>query len=111
MKYEPPLDHHLLVQAIQSDYGLPAVDLTFIPVGYVAACYAVRCAGGEQYFLKWWPTMAAGREEAADIAGSLHLTRALYERGIYTRLPYPLLTRGEGLLASFAGSPYALFPF
>ena len=72
MKFEPPIDHHHLIQAVRSDYGLPAEALTFVPVGYVAACYTVRCTDGERYFLKWWPNTILGGKEAAEI-GRAHV--------------------------------------
>jgi hypothetical protein len=82
-----------------------------VTVGYVAACYVVRCASAERYFLKLWPETRVGSQGAAQRDSSLRLTRALYDRGIYPNVPYPIPTRLGSLWASFAGSPFAVFPF
>ncbi len=52
MRYEPPIDRASLVATVRELYGLRVESLTFVPVGYVAACYALLCAGGARYFLK-----------------------------------------------------------
>ena len=82
-----------------------------MPVGYVAACYVVRCASAERYFLKLWPETRVGSQGEAQRDSSLRLTRALCDRGIYPNVPYPIPTRLGSLWASFAGSPFAVFPF
>ena len=111
MKYEPLVDRGRLLESVRAAYGLAAEELTFVPEGYVAACYAVQCTRNERYFLKLWPNTVVGSEGAARLAASLALVRALYERRLLTNVPYPLPTREGALSATFAGSPFAVFPF
>lgn len=111
MKYEPPIDHAELLDAVRAAYGLTAEDLTFMPVGYVAACYVVRCADGERYFLKLWPATRVGSVGVAERTASLRLTRALHERRLFPRVPYPIPTRHGSLWAAFAERMFAVFPF
>lgn len=82
-----------------------------MPVGYAAACYSLRTTEGGRYFLKLWPDTRAGRAAAARRTVFLPLTRALHDRGVYPRVPYPVPTRDGALWASCAGTPYAVFPF
>jgi len=37
--------------------------------------------------------------------------RAIHERGVYHRVPYPIATRADSLWATFQGATFALFPF
>ena len=60
MRHEPPIDHAPLLATIRAAYGLPVERLTFVPVGYAAACYRVARAGGESLFLKLWPPASSG---------------------------------------------------
>jgi len=113
MRYEPSIDHARLVETVRDVYGLPADRLAFVPVGYAAACYTLHCAGETEaaYILKLWPDTRAGRAGAARRDISLALTRALYDRGLYPRVPYPIPTRNGALWASVAGIPFAVFLF
>ncbi len=111
MKYEPAIDRAALIDTVRDAYGLPVDDLAFVPVGYASVCYAVYSAGQARYFLKLWPDTRVGRASAARRESMLRLTRALYERGLYTRVPYPIPTRSGALSATFAGTPFAVFPF
>lgn len=108
MQYEPDIDRARLIAAVREAYGLAAEQLRFMPVGFAAACYVVDDATGRQHFLKLWPN-ARGRSDTARRERSLRLTRALYERQLYPRVPYPLVTRDGALWASYAGAPFAIF--
>ena len=110
MRYEPPINHAHLIETVRDVYGLPVQELVFVPVGVPSVCYAVHCRGEERYFLKLWPDTRAGRANAARRTISLPLTRALYERGLYPRVPYPISTRNGALWATFSGNPFAVFP-
>lgn len=43
MRHEPPISHVRLIAMVRDRYGLPVGGLTFVPVGYAAACYTVQC--------------------------------------------------------------------
>src|SRR2546430_1041159 len=109
MRHEPPIDRAALAEAVRAAYGLAPASLTFVPVGYAAACYDVRDDGGRRRFLKLWPATGAGRAAAGRLEETLPLLVALAGQGI--RVPAPLPTRQGELAASFAGQPFALFPF
>ena len=111
MRHEPSIDRARLIETVCDLYGLPVEGLAFVPVGYAAACYTVLCAGGARYFLKLWPGTRAGRSSPARPDVVLPLTRALHERGLLPRVPYPLATRDGALWAILAGDPFAVFPF
>jgi Ser/Thr protein kinase RdoA (MazF antagonist) len=100
-----------LIRTVRDTYGFPVEDLDFVPVGFDAVCYSVHVAGGPRYFLKLWPDTRVGRATAAHLDVYLPLTRALYERGLYSRVPYPILTRDGALWATSSGRPFAVFPF
>jgi Ser/Thr protein kinase RdoA (MazF antagonist) len=91
---------------VRDAYGIRATGLTFIPVGYAAACYRLDSGNGP-YFLKVWPGAAhnPARERA------LRLSHALHERGILPHVSYPLPTRDGALSATGAAAAFALFPF
>ncbi len=110
MRYEPAIDRTRLVETVRDAYEIPVQDLSFVPVGFVAACYVVHCTGGKRYFLKLWPELHVGDPAAVRQYGSLTLTRALYDRGLYTRVPYPIPTGGGALWADLVGTHFAIFP-
>ncbi|MHB8576157.1 MAG: phosphotransferase enzyme family protein [Dehalococcoidia bacterium] len=110
MQFEPAVDRGRLLASVRVRYGLSARKLTFVPVGFAAACYVLDCVGGEQYFLKLWPTLAIGSAAGERQYASLVLTRALYDRGLFTRVPYPIPAIGGDLWANAGGAPFALFP-
>jgi spectinomycin phosphotransferase len=111
MKYEPAIDRTSLLEHVHTAYELEVEEITFVPVGYVAVCYALRCPSGERYFLKLWPDTATGRWSSARQAIILPLVRAIYERGVYRRAAYPLVTRDHALWATFQGSRFVVVPF
>jgi len=92
-------------------YGLWIEELTFIPVGFAVVCYALRDVRGSRYFLKLWPDTWTERAGAARRDGMLHLVRALHDRGLYRRVPYPLATKHGALWTPFESASFALFPF
>lgn len=111
MRYEPSIDRTRLVETVRALYGLPVEELTFVPVGYASACYTLHCADRRRYFLKLWPRTRAGRSSPVRPDIVLPLMRALHERGLYARVPYPIPTRDGTLWGDFAGEPLAIFPF
>jgi aminoglycoside phosphotransferase (APT) family kinase protein len=110
VRFEPAINHARLIETVREEYGIPAQDLDFVPVGFVAACYVVNCAGGERFFLKIWPQLRVGRAAARRQYAALALTRALYDRGLYRRVPYPIPTRSGSLWADLTGMPFAVAP-
>ena len=111
MKYEPAINQNYLITTIHDVYGLHIMELSFIPVGFAAVCYALRDVYGSQYFLKLWPDTRVGHAGAAQRDGVLRLMRALHDRGLYPRVPYPLATKHGALWAPFEHASFALFPF
>jgi spectinomycin phosphotransferase len=111
MQREPALPRDPLLQAIHAAYGVTATDLTFIPVGYAAACYRLQ-SGKSAHFPKFWPAAQPGTAaQRAHRAQGLRLARALYERGIYPRVSYPILTLSGAFSATYRDGDFALFPF
>ena len=111
MKYEPAIERGSLLEHVHAAYGLAVEEIAFVPVGYVAVCYALRCPDGARYFLKLWPDTATGRWSSAQQAIILPLVRAIYDRCVYRRVAYPLVTRDNVLWTTFQGDRYAVFPF
>jgi spectinomycin phosphotransferase len=111
MKYEPAIDRAALLVATRDGYGLRAGALTFIPVGYAAACYRLDCADGERFFLKLWPAAPGNWPHPTWRPDSLRLARALHERVHGLRVPYPLPARDGALWAVSPAGPFAVFPF
>lgn len=111
MRHEPPIDRAGLVGRVRDAYGMPVRDLTFIPVGFEGACYVLRRAGGKRFFLKVWPDLRPGDALATRRHAALALARALRDRGVYARVPYPIPTRDGALWADLSGIPFAVFPF
>jgi spectinomycin phosphotransferase len=110
VRYEPPVDRIRLIETVRDAYEIPARELTFVPVGFAAACYVLHCAGGDRRFLKLWPQLRLGEAAADRQHASLALTRALYDRDLYPRVPYPIPTRRGTLWADLSGTPFAVFP-
>jgi spectinomycin phosphotransferase len=111
MKHEAAIDRASLLEHVHAAYGLAVVEITFAPVGYVAVCYTLRCTNGERYFLKLWPDTATGRWSSARQEIILPLVRAIYERGVYRRVAYPLVARDNALWATLQGDRFAVFPY
>lgn len=111
MKYEPAIDRASLLEHVRTAYGLAVEEITFVPVGYVAVCYALSSPDGERYFLKLWPDTATGRWSSERQAIILPLVRAIYDRGVYRHVAYPLVTRDNALWATFQGDRFAVFPY
>jgi len=110
MRYEPSIDRARLIEAVREAYGIPAQELTFVPLGFVAACYVVHEAGEDKHFLKLWPELRLGEAAAARQYASLALTRALHDRDLSVRVPYPIPNRNGAWWADLSGAPFAVFP-
>ena len=108
MQHEPAIRHENLVQLIEIAYAIHVRSLSFMPVGFAAACYRVESAAGA-YVLKLWlaPQSSAQRQRRQR---SLQLTHALATRQIVP-VAAPLLTRQGKLWAESAMGSYALFPW
>jgi spectinomycin phosphotransferase len=79
MKIEPPIDHQFLLDALKRNYGIDAVELRFVPVGFVTSSYIVICPGQtpERCFLKVWNTSRWGTIGAGRLDTYLPLTEQL----------------------------------
>lgn len=111
MQYEPTVDRARLIETVRDAYGIPAQELTFVPVGFVAACYVLNSTDGGRYFIKLWPELRLGQTAATRQYAALTLTRALYDRCLYRRVPYPTPTCDGALWGDLSGTPFAVFPF
>jgi Ser/Thr protein kinase RdoA (MazF antagonist) len=103
---EPRIDRAVLLRAVRDLYGVPVEELRFIPVGWASAAYEVRTPGGS-YFLKLWSRDHDAREAIA----RLPLVQQLHQVGFRARVPYPLVSKTDGVSASIPGGTIALFPF
>nr|ALG03701.1 aminoglycoside phosphotransferase [uncultured bacterium] len=93
MKYEPAIDHDLLLLTLCEAYGLHPARLTFVPVGFVTISYIVECPGQNpaRYFLKVWNTSRWGTISARRLDTYLPLTEQLAVQGL--RVPRCLPTQ------------------
>ncbi|MFN8557351.1 MAG: hypothetical protein U0531_08365 [Dehalococcoidia bacterium] len=64
----------------------------FLPLGLGAAWYALHGPGSQRSFLKLWPDLQRVQPAAERRRATLALTRALHDRALGVRLPYPLPT-------------------
>ena len=110
MRFEPAIEHARLLEAVRDAYGVAGVELHFLPLGF-GACYELRTADGERFFLKVWPHLRVGQPVTNDQLASLALSHALHQRVPSILLPHPLQTRGSTLSADLEGIPLALFAF
>lgn len=110
MRYEPAVDHARLAQALTSAYGVRVTDITFIPIGFAAACYRIR-SDTQQFFLKLWLAHEHDAEARLQRRRALLLARVLYDRGIYPEVAYPLPTTDGTYVAQCLDNDIALFPF
>lgn len=106
VRLEPPLDRARLLAAAVRAYGLPARSIAFVPLGLGSACYVLD----GRWFLKLWPHLRIGEPRAARQHATLVLTRAMHDRAIGLRVPYPLLSSAGELWADLDGAPFAVFP-
>lgn len=111
MIYEPPIDHAHLIATINNEYGVVVDRLTFVPVGFAAACYVAHCHHGTRRFVKLWPARAVNQATLAQHDMVLRLVHAVHERVLRGRVPYPIPTRTGGLWAMLDRTPFAVFPF
>jgi hypothetical protein len=98
------------MQIIDAEYGLIVERVTFVPVGYVAACYVAVCPTGRNVFVKVWPNTPLDSDTWICLDASLRLTQAMYDRSLFTRLPNPILTTAGSRSSAVEGQPFALFP-
>ncbi len=80
-------------------------------MGYATVCYALRCPSPARYFAKLWPRWRADDPTGSQRETALSLLRALDDRGLYPRIPCPILTQNGATWASCDGIPFAVFPF
>jgi aminoglycoside phosphotransferase (APT) family kinase protein len=110
MKFEPPIDRAALTQTLVTAYGLADPELAFVPVGYAAACYVIRCRDGQRLFVKLWPERSVGGGGIAALEATLRLLTTIHDR-VYPWVPFPIPTIDGASWSTFAGWPLALFPF
>lgn len=104
MLEKPPLQDELILAGLQTEFGLHAVALTFLPLGYDvnAAVYRVIGRDRKPYFLK------LRKGEFAEI--SVALPSCLIDQGIQAIIP-PLHTRARRLWGSLGEYQMILYPF
>jgi Ser/Thr protein kinase RdoA (MazF antagonist) len=110
VRFEPAFDRDLLRAAAERAYGLTAAAFNFVPLGLGSACYTLRAGDGSDYLLKLWTHLRLGEPAAERQYLTLVLTRALHDRRVGLRVPYPVLTRDGALWADLGGTPFALAP-
>lgn len=111
MRFEPAIDRSRLLEAVRNAYALAVDSLTFEPVGLGSACYLLATHDGGRAFLRVWTHLRLDQPEAARQYTTLVVTRALHDRDLGVRLPYPLETLNGQLWADLSGMPFALAPF
>lgn len=111
MRFEPPIERARLLEAAGEVYGLDGASIEFVPLGLGSACYDVRSTEGARFFIKLWTHLERGTPATERQHATLVLTRAMHERAIDVRVPYPLLTRSGELWTHLDGMPFALHPW
>ncbi len=109
MRFEPDIDRGRLLDAVRSAFGIAALDLEFLPVGF-GASYDLRAAEG-RYFLKVWPYAPLGSAVAEAQIASLALSDAIGAHVSALGVPRPLPTAQGSLHADIEGIPLALFDY
>ena len=107
MREDPGLEVGAIVASLETHYGIDAVDVAHLALGYdfAASVYEVRAADGTPWFLK----VRSGPVSLP----SLEAPRALIDRGIPNILA-PARTRSHALWAPLVGYPDSrliLYPF
>jgi spectinomycin phosphotransferase len=104
MLEEPQLDHETLRACLRADYGLPAVEIVFLPLGadQNTAVYRAVAGDGRTYFVKL-------RREPFDET-SVALPKWLHDRPI-AQIIAPLTTHSGRLRADLDVFKVVLYPF
>lgn len=108
MQSEPAIRHEQLAQLIETAYTLRVRSLSFLPVGFAAACYRVESAAGHSILKLWLAPQSSAQRQRYQRA--VELCHALARRRIVP-VAGPLLTRQGTLWAESSLGSYALFPF
>jgi spectinomycin phosphotransferase len=108
---EPALNLDALAAAVEDEYGCPVQELTFIPTGWVSACYALRATDGRRAFLRLCDDRRTDITTASDPRFYLPLMAQLRSRGILPNLPQPLPTRHGQFSTRFGGYQLLLLEY
>jgi hypothetical protein len=92
MQIEPVLDRAQLAHVLAQAIGLRVVDLTFVPTGWVSACYRPTCSDGTLRFLKLQPLTGPPATIASSPDFYLPLTHQLHTSGLLPAIAYPIPT-------------------
>ena len=111
MKHETPINRAALMAALEREYGLEVVELTFIPEGEVGQHYLVTCADQRSFFLTVLSESRLARLAASRLDFYLVLTSELYERELFRQLAPPIRTQADSLRMDFNGQPVILCPY
>jgi len=111
VRSEPILDKCILATTVQREYGFAIEELTFVPTGWTALNYAVRCVDGRRLFLKLYDADALAMSVANDARFYLPLAAQLCERGILPHIPCPIRTCGGDLSTRCGGYELQLFSY
>lgn len=101
----------MLVDIIRQEYGLPVERLTYLKQAWVAHCYAVDCAGGARFFLKFYEQERQARFYARDVEFYLSMSHQLYHKQLLPDAAHPVAARNGQFCVSFDGHLSILFPW
>jgi spectinomycin phosphotransferase len=102
LQIEPVLDRPRLAQMLALEYSLSVVDLTFVPTGWISACYRLTCSDGSRRFLKLQPLSGPQATAASSPGFYLPLTQRLHQSGLLPNIAYPIPTVSGQLWTSWA---------
>lgn len=105
------MDGQILIDILQQQYGLQVACLTYLKQAWVAHCYAVDCAGGERFFLKFYEQEQQARLYARDLAFYLSMSHQLHSKQLLPDVAYPVPTRGGQFSVSLDDHLLILFPW
>jgi spectinomycin phosphotransferase len=103
------MDDKTLVEIIDREYGLQVERLTYLKQAWAAHCYAVDCAGGERYFLKYYEHEHHARICALDVEFYLSLSYQLHAKQLLPTVACPVQTRGGRFAVPLNGHLLILF--
>lgn len=99
----------MLIDTLRREYGLHVERLTYLKQAWVAHCYAVDCAGGERYFLKFYEQERQARTYAQDLDFYLSLSYQLYKKQLLPSVACPVVTQRDKFAVSHNGHLLILF--
>jgi Ser/Thr protein kinase RdoA (MazF antagonist) len=84
------MDNHTLIDVLQHEYGLCAERLTYLKQAWVAHCYALDCAGGERFFVKFYQQERQARLYARDLEFYLSASDQLAHKQLLPHIAHPV---------------------